>query len=451
MALSFSPPVFLYLNFEDYMKEYNKLPVGDIIVEREKRQRKQVGLVQDLADSIKKIGLINPITITRDNVLVAGERRLEACKLLSPTFQISVRYLDELSNLELQIVELDENLKRSELNWQDQVQAVRNLHNLLCAVNENWTVENTADYIGMSRPNVTRYLSIASNLSNEKVAKADSLSTANSIIQRETQRAVDNEMNYLSEALAPMTAVEPETKVLAKILQGDFSKISKEPMKKYNFIHCDFPYGIDHHDSEQGNIDKGSFEGYADGEEVYWRLCGDLLGNINNIALPSCHIMFWFSMKFYSETIEYFHDNSDFKLVDPRPLIWMKSDNKGIVSDVTRRPRNIYETALLFSRGDRRIITPVSNAYACPSVKSFHPSEKPEPMLKHFFRMFVDEYCEMLDPTCGSGTSVRAAFELGAKRSIGYELNEEFAKSADSALNRVKGLKQLERENHAKD
>jgi ParB-like chromosome segregation protein Spo0J len=424
-------------------KEYTKLSAESIIVNRSERQRRVVGTVQDLSDSIKRIGLINPITITRDNVLIAGERRLEACKLISPDFKIHCRYLDELDPIELQLLELEENLKRSELNWQDQVKAVANLHKILSAKDPEWTQEKTADYLGFTQSYVAERLSVAANLSDAKISKASDISTAKNIIKREATRAVDNEINSM------LQVVEPETKAKtkSKIFNEDFIKWSESYSgAKYNLIHCDFPYGIDHQKSEQGNIQGGAFEGYSDSEDVYWKLCSALCTATPRLALPSAHLMFWFSMKFYSRTIKFIEENSDWELVTEHPLIWLKSDNKGIVSDVTRRPRNIYETALIFSRGDRKIITPISNAYACPTSKSFHASEKPEPMLRHFFRMFVDDYSEVLDPTCGSGTAIRAAFSLGAKRSIGLELNPEFAKSADGELTRIKAMKQLEKD-----
>lgn len=425
------------------MKEYTRLDVNLITVQRDTRQRKVVGPVQDLADSIRRIGLINPITINRENILIAGERRLEACKLISEDFKIPVRYVELLDPVELQLLELEENLKRSELSWQDQVRAVSNLHAILCTRTQGWTQGQTADYLGLSDTFVSQRLAILPALDDEKIAKADSITTARNIIQRETDRALDNELNDMLQLVE--SEVKSTTKTKSKIFHEDF--LTWTPGAKYNFIHCDFPYGIDHQDSEQGNIAGGTFDGYADSQEVYWKLLAHLCANTDNLALPSAHMMFWFSMKFYAKTIAFITENSNWTLVDERPLIWMKSDNKGIVSDVNRRPRNIYETALLFQRGDRKIITPVSNAYACPSSKTFHASEKPEPMLRHFFRMFIDDYSEVLDPTCGSGSSIRAAFELGAKRSIGLELNPEFARSADGALTRVKGMKQLEIDN----
>lgn len=426
-------------------KEYAKLLVSQIVVNREARQRKTVGTVQDLADSIQRVGLINPITVTRDSVLIAGERRLEACKLISMEYKISVRYVDELDETELQLIELEENLKRSELNWQDQCLAVKKMHEVLCSIHTNWSQADTAKHTGLSTRYISQCLEISNQLKDDKIAKADSMSVANNIIQRNTQRAVDNELNQMMDIAAPEEKVKSSPK--AKIFNENFLEVaSSYTGAKYNLIHCDFPYGIDHGNSEQGNIKGGGFTGYKDSEHTYWTLCKALCENLDKIAYPSAHVMFWFSMKFYSKTIEFFQQNSNLELVAEQPLIWFKSDNKGIVSDVNRRPRNVYETALLFSRGDRKIISPIANLYACPTSKSIHPSEKPEPMLKHFFRMFIDDYSEVLDPTCGSGSAIRAAMELGARRSIGYEIDTEFATAADSALTRAKGLKQLEKE-----
>jgi hypothetical protein len=47
---------------------------------------------------------------------------------------------------------------------------------------------------------------------------------------------------------------------------------------------------------------------------------------------------------------------------------------------------------------------------------------RPQPMLRHFFEMFVDEHTIMLDPTCGSGTALRAAEALKAKYVLGVEI-----------------------------
>ena len=57
-----------------------KIPINDIVVST--RIRRNLGDIESLANSIKKLGLLSPLIINEENKLLAGERRLEACKLL---------------------------------------------------------------------------------------------------------------------------------------------------------------------------------------------------------------------------------------------------------------------------------------------------------------------------------------------------------------------------------
>ena len=70
--------------------------------------------VVELVDSIKTVGLINPITVTSDQKLVAGAHRLEACKSLGWKDIPCVIY--DGSDLQRELVEIDENLVRLELD-----------------------------------------------------------------------------------------------------------------------------------------------------------------------------------------------------------------------------------------------------------------------------------------------------------------------------------------------
>jgi hypothetical protein len=49
------------------------------------RYRKEVGDLQSLADSIAEVGLLHPIVVTSEGLLIAGWRRLEACRKLGWT------------------------------------------------------------------------------------------------------------------------------------------------------------------------------------------------------------------------------------------------------------------------------------------------------------------------------------------------------------------------------
>src|SRR6266853_2752643 len=46
------------------------------------RHRKDLGDLRALADSIAEVGLLHPIVVTPEGRLIAGQRRLQACRLL---------------------------------------------------------------------------------------------------------------------------------------------------------------------------------------------------------------------------------------------------------------------------------------------------------------------------------------------------------------------------------
>ncbi|MDQ3542035.1 MAG: ParB N-terminal domain-containing protein [Chloroflexota bacterium] len=89
-----------------------KVAIQDIIVGE--RRREDMGDMDGLAQSIVDIGLLHPIVIDDQNRLVAGERRLAACKSLGLA-DIDAKRLGELSDDELRKIELEENLRRKNL------------------------------------------------------------------------------------------------------------------------------------------------------------------------------------------------------------------------------------------------------------------------------------------------------------------------------------------------
>lgn len=56
-----------------------------------------------------------------------------------------------------------------------------------------------------------------------------------------------------------------------------------------------------------------------------------------------------------------------------------------------------------------------------------HPSQKPVNVLKRLIEIFTDEGDIVIDPCCGSGSTLRAAQELG-RSAYGFEISKEFYK-----------------------
>ncbi len=90
-----------------------QMRVDEIIVR--KRIRRDLGDLEELAESIDKHGLLNPIIVNNKKVLLAGERRLESVKMLGWE-TVPVRILENPSRIEALEIEIDENIHRKPFN-----------------------------------------------------------------------------------------------------------------------------------------------------------------------------------------------------------------------------------------------------------------------------------------------------------------------------------------------
>lgn len=90
-----------------------KVPIGEIRI-REGRRSLDDAHVGELADSIRELGLLNPVTIDRENNLIAGLHRLEAAKTLGWT-EIECT-VSSLGGLQAELAEIDENIVRSDIS-----------------------------------------------------------------------------------------------------------------------------------------------------------------------------------------------------------------------------------------------------------------------------------------------------------------------------------------------
>ena len=144
--------------------------------------------VKVIADSISVIGLLNPITIDRDNVLIAGLHRLEAAKLLSwKEIECNVCTLD---GLRAELAEIDENIVRCDLGTVEkgnQILRRKEIHESLhpeskhggdrksekikcakCVLDpESSFVKDTAEKMGVSPSTVRRQIQAARDMTAE--------------------------------------------------------------------------------------------------------------------------------------------------------------------------------------------------------------------------------------------------------------------------------------------
>ena len=128
--------------------QFQSMSVSAIVTERDERQRRELEDIDVLADSIRRLGLIHPIVVTREGVLVSGERRLTAVRSLGWS-HVTIQFQDECEPALLHAIELEENVKRAELPWQDECKAVQEYHALRASQERKWTLDDTAAALGL--------------------------------------------------------------------------------------------------------------------------------------------------------------------------------------------------------------------------------------------------------------------------------------------------------------
>ena len=147
--------------FQTEGRDVQDVPVNEIDIHKIKanpyqpRREFSKEELKELAQSIRERGLITPVTVTEkddDYVLVAGERRLRACKMLGfKTIPAYSRIVE--SDEELMELALIENIQRENLNAIEEALAYR-------ALIERYELsqETVAERIGKKRSTITNSL-----------------------------------------------------------------------------------------------------------------------------------------------------------------------------------------------------------------------------------------------------------------------------------------------------
>jgi ParB family chromosome partitioning protein len=161
----------------------NQLPVSDLIPNKYQPRKNfdEINL-EDLTNSIKERGIIQPIIVRKSNnenskfEIIAGERRwLAAQRAGIHTVPVVITDVDDLKSLEFAIVE---NVQRHDLNPLEEAQGYRRL------IDEfSYDQEKVSKFIGKSRSYITNALRILT-LPDEviKLIESNKLSTGHAKI-----------------------------------------------------------------------------------------------------------------------------------------------------------------------------------------------------------------------------------------------------------------------------
>lgn len=473
-----------------------------IAIRRNARQR-QLNLadIEDIKASIKANGIIEPLVVRSEageHILVAGERRLLSALDLGLTV-VPVHHFEELSETEAEVLELEENIKRKELHWRDHVRSVGRIHTLYKERDKDWRVEQTCQALSLHQTHLHKLLRVFEALDSPRIANVDNIEAAYNTLQHFAERkaasivgdilaagatafvpkdattevvgatasgtvdvtiAAETDLFVFASSVGVAnvdTGAQTEAATIVKhtlaaspppppVLCANFLEWAKTYSgPKFSVIHCDFPYGNYRGGESKGGLTAADGDAFYDNhEEIYWTLLAGLTENLDRIMSYAAHLIFWFNMNFYTETVLKLRQAG--LTVHDHPLIWFKTTGGGGIGvapgTAATYPRRTYDTALLAVRGKRPLAKAGSNSYVAPTVgNKIHPSQKSESMLRYFLGLVVDETTSVLDPTCGSASALRAAEDLGAKSVLGLELDPTYAAAANTKMYQARALR----------
>lgn len=395
------------------------------LVERQRSEIKPGELLQ-LKQSIAAHGLIHApaLVIEKDQThrLVAGGRRFEAMRQLHqegieftyqgaivPEGQIPYSTLGELSNVELAEVELEENILRADLSWQDETLAKKRIHELRLAANPDHKVIDTAREIvaakGDQPPSliserlaVAESLIVAEHLSDPMVMRARS--------RKEAARIILDKFEDKIKGAAILEDLKCRQSDNHQIIRGDcLVELKKLPSGIVDTIICDPPYGMN-----ADKMGKGEFHMYDDSPDSAAEICRAIITEGFRIAKPKA-ILFMFTDIDQFVSLRTFAAQQAWS-VWRYPLIWRKGTDG---HSPWGRAGFIRTTEmLLFAvKGQKELVYPGG-----PDVLDFkrpgrservHSAEKPVALLEHLIRISTLPGMTVLDPTAGSGPIISAA------------------------------------------
>lgn len=427
-----------------------------IIVESEitvspDRQRRlfDEAALAELRDSIEKFGLMHPLVVRPTGagyVLVSGERRIRACRdiwqlggnihfdnKMLPEGYFPIVDIGELDPIEAEEAELDENLRRANLTWQEHAAVVARLQKLRNAQAQSFNQEPISmedlaaeafipkrDGMGTGataygQDRIRKELVVAKYLDNADVRAAKTVDEAFKIVKR-------NEELAKSEALGNSVGLT-FSRASHSLLKGDCLQLMGDlTPETFDVLLTDPPYGMGADAfGDSGGKTLENIHMYADDETTVKNVVLPALARASILCKPAAHAYVFCDIELFYSLREFFRSLGwkPFRT----PLIWCKPD--GRVPLPQHGPRRTYEMLLYAFRGDKPIRKVAADTIFCaPDTNLNLAAQKPVEL----FTQLLSRSClpgdSVLDPFCGTGTVFPAAHILKVK-ATGIEMNPQ--------------------------
>lgn len=410
--------------------EIHSVDRKDIKIADRQRTAYDADALAELMDSISSNGLINPVTIRKNSLnateLVAGWRRMRAMELMwalgrevrcgTQTFPegfVPCLWLGELDSPAAYEIELEENIRREDLSWQDRARATRKLYELRLARAEaggtdppttaSLTKELYGDgpLSGGAFSVVRTNLLVSVHLHDPEVAAAPNADDALKILKRreEHQRA-----RAIGERLGPTL------KSLHEVKLGDCFAILKEYRGEFDVVLTDPPYGVDAAGFGDSGGKAGGAHEYADDPAIWREVVMCLPTLIYAATKQQAHAYIFCDLDSFHE-LRARMGLAGWK-VFRTPIIWVNpTANRAPWPE--QGPMRKWQMILYAVKGDKLVTKVYPDVITQPSDPNIgHRAQKPIGLYRELLQRSVTSGNKVIDPFCGTGPIFPAAHEL---------------------------------------
>lgn len=421
------------------------IPIENIIIPEERQRTESAEEhIKDLAESIRDRALLHPITLRDDGkTLAAGYCRLQALRLLVqwatmldqeipyyfcggesiPATHAAYLQLHELNEIEVRELELEENVRRKQLSWQEEVRARNELLQIRKHLNPEYTAADFARDETRDAPagtdtshySTVRYVELLNdNLDDPDIGKAKNVSSAMKNLQRKLDRQQRQELASSGEIdLGEQFQLHHGNfrDVLANVKDETFSCMVTDP-----------PYCVGANNF--GTMAQLRHE-YEDSNHAEW--IDDMIALAREsyrVCTRQAHAYVFCDVMRFPELSAIFNDVG--WAVWMRPMIWYKGNN-AMLPDPERGPRRTYDCILYAIKGGRPV-----EYRGQHDVIVGHPQErdlsyaaqKPWGLYVNLLERSSIIGESVLDPFCGRGTIFLAAAHLKLN-AFGCDMHED--------------------------
>ena len=433
------------------------------------RYRSNYDKIEELACSIAQHGLFNPIILTQNMELNQGGRRLSALRLIYEVAEGNSEELGvgeetkdiilatnnkallegrlkkdlhyrivEMENRHVELLcELEENLQRVDITWQDKAKLVAAIHEQQQAIcgestkaGGGWSMSDTAKKLGMAPSSVCNEIRIAQALKEEDsdIEGSKDRATALKKILEKAEAKVNAELRRrdleklvafdASSHLYNLDAIE----CVQKLSLGDFNHVITDP-----------PYAIEFDRMTAGKAESAKYLEMTKKDYIPYmtKLSEELYARMSS----------GFFVCFCAHV--YFHEladamrNAGFS-ISSVPLLWFKIGDPG---------KNHHPDKQLTSHSEYAVVSwkniPQLNVQGKGNVfdyrshidikDRFHITQKPVELLEEIVNTFTHPGETVLDCFMGSGSTIKACLKL--KRGfIGNDKSEYFDETRYSIM-----------------